>query len=133
MSHARFHRRCGRRRQRAFTLVEVLAALTLVAIILPAAMKGISLATATAGLAKREMVAVSLAETKLAELLATGEWQNGNVFGDFGAEWPDYRWTVEVTDWEGPALREVRISVAWRTRGADRSVTLATLAHIEDQ
>ena len=53
----------GFRRQRAFTLVEVLATLVLVAIILPVAMKGISLAAATAGDAKRKMEAAALVQT----------------------------------------------------------------------
>jgi len=132
MSRARFHHHCGRRRQRAFTLVEVLAALMLVAIILPAAMKGISLATAAASLARREMVAVSLAETRLAELLVTGEWQNGNLSGDMGEEWPGYRWSAEVTDWEDAPMREVSLRVTWTARGAERSVTLVTLACVEE-
>ena len=131
MYDARCYRRCGWR-QSAFTLIEVLVALALVAIILPAVMKGISLATATASLAKRKMAAVSLAETQLAELLVSGEWQNGDLSGDFGEEWPVYRWTAEVTNWEESSFREVRVSVTWTARGAERSVTLATLAHLED-
>jgi len=130
MFHARPSCRRARGRQRAFTLVEVLAALTLVAIILPAAMKGISLATATAALAKQKLTAASLAETKLAELLASGEWQNGDLAGDFGEEWPNYHWTAEATDWEATTLQEVSVSVTWTARGADRSVTLSTLAYV---
>ena len=55
-----WHREC--RRQAAFTLVEVLATLALIAIVLPVAMNGISLATAAAGVAKQQMEAASLAE-----------------------------------------------------------------------
>ncbi len=125
------HRRDGRRR--AFTLVEVLATLALVAIILPVAMKGISLAISTAGLARQRMEAASLAETKLAELLATGAWEDGNPSGDFGSEWPDYSWTAEVREWEGITLQQVDVRVEWTARGKERSITLTTLAYAGDQ
>ena len=48
-----------------FTLVEVLASLALVAVILPVAMEGVSLAVGAAGLARDRIEAASLAETKL--------------------------------------------------------------------
>ena len=115
--------------QPAFTLVEVLASLVLVAIILPVAMKGISLITGLAGSAKQHLEAGSLAETKLAELLATGAWQDGDSIGDFGQDWPDYRWTAEVRDREGTTLREVEVGVQWTRRATDRSITLTTLAY----
>ena len=44
---------CIIRQRRAFTLVEVLAALAFTAIVLPVAMKGISLATTAASEARR--------------------------------------------------------------------------------
>jgi len=113
----------------AFTLVEVLVGLVLVAIILPVAMEGISLITGLAGSATQRLEAGSLAETKLAELLATGAWQDGDSTGDFDQDWPDYRWTTEVRDREGTTLREVEVSVQWTRRGTDRSVTLTTLAY----
>ena len=113
----------------AFTLVEVLVSLVLVAIILPVAMKGISLITGLAGSAKQHLEAGSLAETKLAELLATGAWQDGDATGDFGQDWPVYRWTAEARDREGTTLREVEVSVQWTRRATDRSITLTTLAY----
>ena len=115
--------------RRAFTLVEVLASLALVAIILPVVMKGISLATMMAGTAKHRVEAASLAEAKLAELLATDGWQNGNLAGDFGSDRPDYRWTAEAQDWEGIALQQLDVHVTWTMRGKERSFTLTTLAY----
>ena len=120
--------RRGGRRGRAFTLVEVLATLVLVAIILPVAMGGISLATSMAGLAKQRLEAASLAETKLAELMATGEWLGGDLSGDFGPERPEYRWYAEAHDWEEDTVRLLDVRVEWTSRGNDRSVTLTTLA-----
>ena len=123
----------SRPRQAAFTLVEVLAALMLAAIILPVAMRGISLATAAAGEAKRQLEAASLAEAKLAELIATGGWQGSELSGDCGEEWPDYRWAAEVGDWEGTALRQVAVRIAWTARQRQRNVTLTTLVYSGSQ
>ena len=123
----------GSRRRQAFTLVEVLATLALVAIILPVVMKGISLATATAGFAKQQMEAASLAETMLAELVASEALQDGTLSGDFGPEWPQYQWTAEVRDWEGATLQQMDVHVQWTARGQERSVTLTTLVYSGDQ
>ena len=113
-----------------FTLVEVLAALTLAAIILPVAMRGVSLAIAAAGHARQQMEAASLAETKLAELLSTGSWQEANLSGDFGEEYPQYRWSAEVSEWEEATLSQLDLRVTWTARRTERSVTLTTLVYV---
>jgi type II secretory pathway pseudopilin PulG len=123
------HLRAPLHRNLCFTLVEVLAALALAAIILPVAMRGISLAASAAGSAKRQIEAASLAEAKLAELIATGQWQGPELSGGFGADWPDYRWTAEVTNWQGVSLKQVMVTVEWSSRTAARSVRLATLVY----
>ena len=110
-----------------FTLVEVLAALTLAAVVLPVAMQGVSLSLAAAGQANRQMVAATLAEGMLAELTATGEWRSGNLSGDFGGEAPAYRWEAESVTWEVGRLRLLEVSVFWTSAGRERSLTLTTL------
>ena len=119
--------------RRGFTLVEVLASLVLVAIILPPVMKGMSLALTAAALARQRVEAASLAESKLAELVATGAWQEGDSSGDFGSDWPDYRWSATVEDWEGTIVRQVDLSVLWKARGTERHVTLTTLVYTGSQ
>src|SRR3990172_12486000 len=91
-------------RRRAFTLIEVLASLVLIAIILPVAVKGIALATRTEGVAAERMEAASLAETKLAEMQLTQAWTNGELSGDFAPGWPRYEWSAEVSEWEGSSI-----------------------------
>ena len=115
--------------RRAFTLVEVMATLVLLAVILPVAMKGIALAVRTAGVARERMEATALAETKLGELLATEAWRNGPLGGDFGAERPQYDWTAEVSDWEGSVLRLLTLRVEWISRGQMRIVALSTIVY----
>jgi len=90
-------------RRSGFTLVEVLASLAIVLIVLPVAMEAITLVTATASRARRQLEAANLAASKLAELVATNAWQNGNSSGDFssyGTSFPDYTWTSTVTQYQ---------------------------------
>ncbi len=121
--------RRGTAKAAGFTLIEVMASLTLVAIVLPVAMKGVSMATGFAGSAKHRTEASSLAEAKLADLLATKEWQNGDLSGDFEPDWPGYRWVAEVREWEGETLQEVEVRVLWMRRGRERSVSITTLGY----
>ena len=114
--------------------MEILATFVLIAIIIPVAMKGISLATAMAARSKRQLEAASLAKTKLAEILATKEWENGDMSGDFGQDFPDYRWAMETQDWTAAtAIRQLDLHVLWDAQGRQRSVTLTTLVYTEDQ
>lgn len=121
----------GRGRRPAFTLVEILATLALVAIVLPSVMMGISLALAAADQARHQDEAASLAHTRLSELVATGETQQASLAGDFGDDWPGYRWIAEVADWEDTRLRQLAVTVFWTNRGRERSVTLTTLVYVE--
>jgi prepilin-type N-terminal cleavage/methylation domain-containing protein len=114
---------------RGFTLVEILATLALVAIILPVAMSGISLALRVADESRRQTEATALAQSKMAQIVAYGEWQTSSLAGDFSPDWPDYRWTAQVSDWQGQTLRQLDVQVFWNLRGRDRSVTLSTLVY----
>jgi len=113
----------------AFTLVEILATLVLVAIILPVAMSGISLALSVADESRRETEAASLAQNKMAEIIACELWQTASLAGDFSPDRPEYRWAALVADWQGTQLRQLDVQVSWNHRGKDRSVTLTTLVY----
>ena len=95
--------RASASRRAGFTLVEVLASLAVVLIALPVAMEAIALSAGTATRARRQLEAANLAASKLAELVATNAWQNGNTSGDFsnyGTSFPDYTWTSTVTQYQ---------------------------------
>jgi general secretion pathway protein I len=119
-----------RRTDRAgFTLVEVLASLVLVAVIVPAAMAGVTLAMGLDETARQRTEAATLASGKLAEMAAMRQWQTAETSGDFGEEWPGYRWELGARDWEDPLVSEVALTVRWNARGWERELTLATLTY----
>ena len=118
----------------AFTLVEVLAALLLVAVVLPVAMRGVAIAALASRDARMRVEATELAEAEMTDLIATGAWQTANLSGDFGSDWPEYTWTADVGDWNGvAALRQLTVQVKWTSRFRTRSVGLATLVSTGEQ
>ena len=123
----------GRRRRaagrRGFTLVEVLATLMLMTIALPVILQTISIATSAASLSKRRVEASLLCQSKVDELIATGQWQNGQLSGDFQPDWPDYTWTAQVEDFDGVS-QELDVTINWLGRGnIQDSLTLSTLVY----
>ena len=122
-------RHAGAKHPRGFTLIEVLATLVLLGIVMPVAMRGVSLALAASSTARRTAEAASLAEMKLNELIADGTWQTGSAGGDFADQnLPDYRWTCEnaARDY---GTNEVIVHVTWTQRGQERTLSLATLVY----
>jgi prepilin-type N-terminal cleavage/methylation domain-containing protein len=130
-------------RRRAFTLVEVLAAIVLIAIVLPVAMHGISLAARAASMAKHRSTAAQLGSSKLQEIVATGQWEtSSNLSGDFSLEGPDYQdytWVAQVQQWnqrgvspqdiQPQTLSELDLKVIWKSRGQEQFLTFSTLVY----
>lgn len=119
----------ARTRRRGVSLIEVLATVTIVAIVLPVAMRGISLATALASVTRGRSEATALAQAKLNEIVLEGTSGLLQTEGDFGEQWPAYRWTAAVGDWSEADLSEVHVSVKWATRGHEYEVLLSTLLY----
>jgi general secretion pathway protein I len=123
----------GSRRHRGFTLVEVLAATLLIAIVLPSIMEGVSVATRAATTARYRNEATTLAQEKLSEVLATNASQTGNLSGDFSPDWPRYQWNATVQAWTGDltgaGLQEIDVTVSWLDRGRQDSITLSTITY----
>jgi prepilin-type N-terminal cleavage/methylation domain-containing protein len=111
-------------RRRGFTLAEVLVTLLLLAIVLPVAMRGVSLASAAASNARHTREATSLAQTKLYEL--TNGSTGGAQSGDFAPDFPGYRWTSQIISADY-GVNQIDLHVTWEDRGQERRMTLSTL------
>jgi len=117
--------------RRAFTIVELLATLALIGIVLPVLVHGIVLCLEAATHAEQQAEAAALAQTKLAELVATGQWYDAELDGDFGDDWPEYQWTAQVMEWEDARLSQLDVFVTWTRRSRDHGVALSTLVYTE--
>lgn len=124
--------RLSRRRhdRRSFTLVEVLATISVISIVIPVIMQGISIATGLASITRQRAEVVALAQSKLDEMIITGEWQSAQLSGDFSPDHPNYQWQVLVSDWDELDMKQLQIGVTWISRGAQREVQLSTLVYV---
>lgn len=113
--------------RRAFTFVEVLAALAFLAILAPVIMKALTLANRTGVMSDRSATAVQLAENQLSELLIDDAWLTADTRGEF-PEWPGYRWELARHDWEADDMTELTMSVFFEVQGREQEVRLSTLA-----
>ncbi len=121
-----------RRRSRScsgFTLVEVLAALVLMAIVIPVAMRGATLAMRSGSLARHQAEAATLGEAKLSEMVSQGDWASAGSQGDFGSDFPIYRWTLQSTQRDFD-ITELTLTINWPERGEDRSLNVSTLVYV---
>jgi type II secretion system protein I len=129
------------RRTAGFTLVEVLVAIALMLLVLPAAMRGVTIAARAGMLAKHRTEAAALASSKLQEILATQQWENGgSLNGDFTQEgYNDYTWQAQLSTWNQPnfspqdiqpqTLQQLDLKVSWKSASGANSLTVSTLVY----
>ena len=114
-----------------FTFPEVLAAMVLVATVIPVTLKGIHIANRVSVLAERQAIAVRLAEQYLNELSVTQQWQYSSAKGNFGPEWVDYRWVLLKEPWSENNLYLLTLIVYFPVQGREQNVRLSTLVVAE--
>jgi type II secretory pathway pseudopilin PulG len=106
--------------------MEVLVTMVLMGIVLPIALRAVSVAVSAATTARRTSEAALLAQTKLNEIVASGDTAMFGVSGDFGQERPSYQWTCQsFTDAEG--FTQITLTVTWQEQRRQRSYNLSTL------
>ena len=75
-------------------------------------------------------VLATLAESKLSEMVAQGDWSFGAGSGDFGTDWPGYQWTCTTANPDPNVnVTEVTVTVTWTERGQQRDVSVATFVY----
>lgn len=101
-----------RQAQRAFTLLEVLIALAMLAIVLTAAFRGINLtASQAAELGERHM-GQWIAQNRLAETRMMGRFPDtGTTEGKIDQGGLQFRWREEVRATDNPLFRRVEVKV----------------------
>lgn len=104
-----------------FTLLEVMIAVAIIAMALVAAIGSQSQSVSLAGEAKFTTTAVFLAQSKMADLEAKNSDKLFSDAGDFGEDFPGYRWESEVSpvtlDRLGEASRHLKKIVLTVGRG----------------
>jgi len=113
----------------AFTLAEVLAAMLFLAIVIPAAVEAMHLASLAGEVAARKGAAVRVADRILNESLVMTNWSNGTQSGTTSEGALEFNWTLTSQSWsEDSAMQVVTAEVKFTAQGKDYSVKLNTLA-----
>lgn len=112
---------------RGFTFVEILAAMVFMAIVIPVAIQGITMANRIGVSAQRKRIATQLAERQLSEMVLTREWQSANGQGDFGEDYPGYKWKLVTDEWSEDDMIQLTLEVTYQVQGQDSFVRLSTL------
>ena len=113
----------------AFTLVEVLACLTFLGILIPVVISALLTANRAGVVSERSSIATQLGENRLGELMLNNEWSSAASRGDFGMDWPGYRWELTKADWGNGAMTELKLNVSFQVQGLEHHVQLATLVN----
>jgi prepilin-type N-terminal cleavage/methylation domain-containing protein len=112
---------------RGFTLAEVLAALMLMAIIIPVAMEGMSVASRVGVLGQRKAAAMRVAERIVNELIVEGQTQQTSASGTTADGEINYPWTMRSQTWSEDAMLELTVTVTFTVQGNEYDVSASTL------
>ena len=111
-----------------FTLAEVLAALLFMAIVIPVAVQGLRIASRAGTVSERKAVAMRLAESKLNELVVTGEWQSTAQKGTIQEGFRSCPWQLASEPWsEDGLMRLLTVHVTVPVEGQAYDVHVSTL------
>ena len=113
----------------AFTLAEVLAALLFLAIVIPAAVEALHLASLAGVVAVRKGAAARVADRILNESIVTTNWNTGTQNGTVTEGAQEFRWTLTSQNWPVDAMEIITAEVKYSAQGRDYSVKLCTLAN----
>src|SRR3989442_7553037 len=117
--------RAPRRSGAGFTLAEVLAALVFMAILIPVALEGLSIASRAGVMAARKSEAALVAERILNESVITTNWNTSVQNGTVRQGIRDFRWTLRNDPWDKDpnqnAMRLLSVEVTFAAQGRDYS------------
>ena len=117
-----------------FTLVEVLAALTFMAVVIPVAIAAMHVASTSGIVAARKAVAARIADRVLNENVVTAgsgaSAQNGTVTENGQT----FKWVLNQENWpvsmvSTAAMQVLNVDVTFSAQGQDYSVRLSTLVN----
>jgi len=120
-------------RRSGFTLAETLAALVFMAIVIPAAVEALRVASGAGEIAVRKGEAAHVADRVLNESLVMTNWSTGAQSG-VAQEGPDeFHWTLKSKNWPQDTMELLTANVSFSTQGREYSIEMSTLASLQTQ
>jgi general secretion pathway protein I len=110
--------------KRGFTLLEVMIALAILALVGVAFLRAQASSVRLLDESSQISLATLLAREKMAELESLGFPEVGKTSGTGGEAYPRYRWEKVVTSTDLPILRKVLVRVLWQEGDRERNLEL---------
>jgi type II secretory pathway pseudopilin PulG len=117
----------------AFTLAEVLAAMLLLAIVIPTAVEALHVSSLAGEVAARKGAAARIADRVLNESLVMTNWNGGVQSGTISEGALDFHWTLTSQSWPQDSMQLLTAEVKYQAQGKDFSAKLSTLANLQTQ
>lgn len=114
-------------KRRAFTLVELLAAMAFMAIVIPVTMHALAIANRAGQVAQRKAIAARVADRVLSEYVANGQLNRGLQRGVAEEGAYEFTWNISLENWREDNMRLVTAQVTYPVQGQQYSVVSSTL------
>lgn len=114
---------------RGFTFVEILACMAFLGILIPVVVSALMVSNRAAVMSERSTIAAQLGENRLSEMMLGDAWTSESSRGEFGQDWPGYRWEMKQADWNSGAMTELTLDVFFNVQGREQNVRLSTLVN----
>jgi len=98
-------------KNKGFTLIEVMIAMAILAAVLVVVFQLQSQSISMSTDSRFMTTAALLAQSKMAEVEAGSILDTNSKDGDFGTDFPDYTWHLDIGDTQIPRFRRIEITV----------------------
>ena len=103
------------------------------AIVIPAAVEAMHVASLAGEVAARKGAAARVADRVLNESLVMTNWSNGLQSGTITEGTLDFHWALSSQNWPQDSMELVTAEVTYQAQGKNYSVKLSTLANLQNQ
>ena len=103
------------------------------AIVIPAAVEAMHVASLTGEVAARKGAAARVADRLLNESIVMTNWNTGTQNGTVSERAEEFHWTLSNQNWPVSTMQLLTAEVKFSAQGHDYSVKLSTLANLQTQ
>ncbi len=117
-------------KKNSFSLIEVLVALCIISICFTVYMQALRVNIDNTAVSQSYITACLLANKKLAKLSKSKKLEEGKKEGDFGDEYPTFKWKLDVNkDFNtNEHLFRTKLDISFERNGQKRTITFRSLA-----
>jgi hypothetical protein len=101
------------------------------AIVIPAAVEALHVASLAGDVAARKGAAARIADRVLSESIVTTNWSTGSQSGTVTEGTEDFHWTLTSQNWPVDTMQLLTAEVTFSAQGHDYSVESSTLANLQ--